>query len=52
MDGFELAKKTFNGKDLDKTYQIALPALGKALKEKGNASSAFDAEDNEILLRG
>lgn len=52
MDDFELVKKTFNGKDLNKTYHISLPALGKALKEKGNASTAFDAEDNEILLEG
>lgn len=52
MDDFELVKKTFNGKDLNKTYRISLPALGKVLRERNVVFPEYDTEDNEILLKG
>jgi len=52
MDDFELVKKTFNGKDLKKKYQLNLPALGRVLKERGSEIQEYDFDEHSVLVRG
>lgn len=52
MNDFELLKKTFNGKDLRKSYQIPFPALGNALREEGISSASYDTDDHCVLVTG
>lgn len=53
MNEWEVVKKTFNGRDLKKKYQVPLPALGVALRGKENtAAASYDFEDHSVIVTG
>jgi hypothetical protein len=52
MESFEVVKKTFDVKDLKKTYRLRLPALGKNLLAAKLKPANFDFEDGEVILTG
>ena len=52
MNEWEVVKKTFNGKDLKKKFQVPLPALGQALNVQNKRPSAYDFEDHSVIVTG
>ncbi len=52
INGFELVRKSFNLKNINKTFRIRCPALSNALRDAGSSPASFDFEDGEILLPG
>lgn len=50
MRAWEAKKKAFDGKDLDESEQIPLPALGRALEKLDMTPAEYDFEDHCVLL--
>ena len=47
---FEVQKKGFDGKNLNKTVSISLPSLGHALKRSERHLDEYDFEEYSVIL--
>lgn len=49
---FEVIKRSFNGKDLNKTYRLRLFPLKKGLEAANSRPPSFDFVEGKLILTG